>query len=110
MLPAAPFVWTTPTRPLVWAVMAGLGAVASLGHRLLILAHRRAPASVLAPFFYAQLLGAALLGFLVFGQAPDRWTLAGGAVVAASGLYLIHHERAQERARVRPLARGGDAG
>ena len=51
--------------------------------------------SVLAPFFYVQLLWATLLGFLVFAESPDRWTLAGGAVVMASGLYLVFHERAR---------------
>jgi drug/metabolite transporter (DMT)-like permease len=34
-------------------------------------------------------------GFLVFGDKPDLWTIAGGAIVIASGLYLLHRERAQ---------------
>lgn len=94
-LPVLPFVWVWPASSSTWLLLAGLGLFGALGHWLLILAHRRAPASVLAPFFYVQLLWATLLGFLVFGESPDRWTLAGGAVVMASGLYLVFHERAR---------------
>ncbi|MFZ1428925.1 MAG: DMT family transporter [Geminicoccaceae bacterium] len=94
-LPVLPFVWVWPASSSTWLLLAGLGLFGALGHWLLILAHRRAPASVLAPFFYVQLLWATLLGFLVFGESPDRWTLLGGAVVMASGLYLVFHERAK---------------
>lgn len=94
-LPVLPFVWVWPASSATWLLLAGLGLFGALGHWLLILAHRRAPASVLAPFFYVQLLWATLLGFLVFGESPDRWTLLGGAVVMASGLYLVFHERAK---------------
>ena len=92
-LPVTPFVWAWPAAPLTWLLLAALGAFGALGHWLLILAHRRAPASVLAPFFYVQLLWATALGFLVFGETPDRWTLVGGAIVIASGLYLVSRER-----------------
>lgn len=93
VLPVIPFVWVTPTSPLIWALMLALGGFGALGHWLLILAHKRAPASVLAPFFYAQLLWATALGMIAFGELPDRWTLIGGAIVVASGLYLLHSER-----------------
>ena len=92
MLPVLPFVWVTPPGP-VWLAMAGMGALATMGHYLLIQAHERAPASTLAPFMYTQLVGATLLGWLVFGDAPDRWTLLGGAIVGLSGLYLLWRER-----------------
>ena len=92
-LPVTPFVWACRPHPLTWLLLAALGAFGALGHWLLILAHRRAPASVLAPFFYVQLLWATALGFLVFGETPDRWTLVGGAIVMASGLYLVSRER-----------------
>ena len=94
-LPITPFVWAWPASNLVWLLLAALGTFGALGHWLLILAHRRAPASVLAPFFYAQLLWATVLGFIVFGETPDRWTLIGGAIVMASGLYLVFRERAR---------------
>jgi drug/metabolite transporter (DMT)-like permease len=71
----------------------------------LILAHRRAPASVLSPFMYTQLLWATTAGFLVFGDVPSRWTLAGAAIVVASGLYLLHRER-KVHATVAPTKTG----
>ena len=88
-----PFVWTTPTDPLVIALMVASGAFGSFGHYLLIAAHRLAPASVLSPFIYTQLVWVIALGYLVFGDVPNRWTLAGAAIVVASGLYLLHRER-----------------
>ena len=94
-VPVVPFVWVSPSSALGWALLAALGAFGALGHWVLILAHKRAPASVLAPFFYAQLLWATVLGFLVFGEVPDRWTLIGGAIVITSGLYLVSLERAR---------------
>jgi drug/metabolite transporter (DMT)-like permease len=93
MLPVLPFVWTTPNDPLIIVLMVVFGAFGSFGHYLLIVAHRLAPASVLAPFMYSQLLWATGFGYFVFGDIPNRWTLAGAAVVVASGLYLLHRER-----------------
>lgn len=93
-LPVLPFVWINPPTALGWILLPALGAFGALGHWLLILAHRKAPASVIAPFFYTQLIWAGLLGYLVFGDAPDGWTLAGGAIVIASGLFLVARERA----------------
>ena len=93
VLPVLPFVWAPPSNLPAWLALAALGVFGGLGQWLLIMAHQRAPASTLAPFFYAQLLGATLLGWLVFGELPDRWTLAGGAIVASSGLYLLRRER-----------------
>jgi drug/metabolite transporter (DMT)-like permease len=74
-----------------------LGVVASIGQWLVILAHRLAPASSLAPFFYGQLVWAALAGFLVFGDRPDGWTLTGAAIIVTSGLYTAHRERVRRR-------------
>ena len=92
-----PFDWATPT-----ARQIGLGLVygllASGGQWLIVLAYYRAGASVLAPFTYSQLVWAAALGFLVFGAAPDGWTLLGAAVIAASGLYTAHRERVRAAA------------
>jgi drug/metabolite transporter (DMT)-like permease len=87
-----PFVWTTPHDPLIIGLMVLSGALGSIGHYLLIIAHRLAPPSVLAPFLYSQLVWVILLGYWVFGDLPNAWTLAGAAVVVASGLYLLHRE------------------
>jgi drug/metabolite transporter (DMT)-like permease len=77
--------------------MAFMGICGSVGHYLLILAYRHAPASVAAPFMYTQIVSAILVGFLVFGDLPDRWTLTGAAIIIASGLYLAYRERARGR-------------
>ena len=88
-LPVLPFAWRAPLDATGWGLLAGLGGFGALGHWLMILAHRRAPASLLAPFSYGQLLWAAALGGVVFGEAPDRWTVLGGAVVIGAGIYLL---------------------
>jgi len=93
MLPVIPFVWSTPENALIVALMALIGALGSAGHFLLIVGHRLAPASVLAPFIYTQLVWTTTLGFLVFGDVPQRWTIVGGLIVVSSGLYLLNRER-----------------
>jgi len=93
MLPVMPLVWNTPDDPFIIFLMVAFGAFGSFGHYLLIVAHRLAPASVLAPFMYTQLVWAIGFGFMIFGDVPNSWTLAGAAVVVASGLYLLHRER-----------------
>jgi drug/metabolite transporter (DMT)-like permease len=93
MLPVVPFFWTTPTDALIIALMVVTGALGSFGHYLLIAAHRLAPAAVLSPFIYAEIPLMIVLGFLVFADLPNRWTLTGAAIVVASGLYILHRER-----------------
>lgn len=93
MLPIVPFVWSPPPSWFVIALMVLIGAFGSFGHYLLIRGHRLAPASVLAPFIYTQLVWTTTLGFLVFGDVPHRWTIAGGLIVVGSGLYLLYRER-----------------
>ena len=92
LLPVLPFVWTTPASILLIVLMVATGAIASFGHYLLISAHRLAPPAVLAPFIYTELVLVIALGFLIFGDLPTRWTLAGGVIVVASGLYILHRE------------------
>jgi drug/metabolite transporter (DMT)-like permease len=94
LLPVVPFVWTTPSDPLVIALMVATGVIGSFGHYLLIAAHRLAPAAVLSPFIYTEIVLVTATGFLVFGDVPNRSTLTGAAIVVASGLYILHRERA----------------
>jgi drug/metabolite transporter (DMT)-like permease len=72
-----------------------MGALGGLGHYLLALAHRYAPASVIAPFLYQQVIYMALFGYLVFGDVPNPSVWVGAAIVIASGLYLFSRERAR---------------
>ena len=98
LTPTLPFVWVSPPTFATLAIMVGMGVFGALGHWLLILAHERAPASVLTPFGYTQLLWMILSGLLVFGDRPSASVLFGAGIVVACGLYLIWRERA-ERAR-----------
>jgi len=70
-----------------------LGVLAGVGHALVIRAYVAAPASLLTPFAYLQLLWATGYGYLVFGQLPDRVSVMGMAVIVASGVALAWHER-----------------
>jgi drug/metabolite transporter (DMT)-like permease len=93
LTPALPFGWVTPPDGKTWAIMVGMGFFASLGHWLLILAHERAPASILTPFGYTQLIWMVAAGWLFFGDRPGGAVLLGAGVVVACGLYLITRER-----------------
>ena len=93
LLPVIPFVWTTPKNWLIALMLMGTGVLGSAGHFLLIAGHRIAPASVLSPFVYTQLIWVVMLGYLVFDHVPTAWTMAGAAVVIGSGLYLLYRER-----------------
>jgi len=99
LLPALLFVWTAPPSLAAWLLLALIGAFGALAHWLLILAHRRAPASLLAPFNYVQLVATVIISALVFDEMPDRWTLAGAAVIVGSGLYVFHRERVRTAMR-----------
>lgn len=88
-----PFIWTPPDGWFIVGLMVITGAFGSIGHYMLIVAHRLAAPVVLAPFMYMQLVWAIILSYIVFADLPNRWTLAGAAIVVSSGLYLLHRER-----------------
>jgi drug/metabolite transporter (DMT)-like permease len=78
-----------PTVPLHAAMLGAIGILGAIGHFLLIRAHAHAPATLLSPFGYSQLLVILLLGFVVFGEFPDVLGLTGIALIAGAGLGLI---------------------
>lgn len=87
-----PFSWVTPTPAEAgWAIV--MGVTFTVGHGLVATAYRKAPASIIAPFSYLQLLNSTVLGIFVFDAIPGSSTLFGGAVIAASGLYIAHRAR-----------------
>ena len=93
LAPFAIAAWETPDGWLEWTVACLMGVLGGLGHYLLALAHRYAPASVIAPFLYQQVIYMALFGYLVFGDVPSPWVWLGATVVIGSGLYLFARER-----------------
>jgi drug/metabolite transporter (DMT)-like permease len=95
--PLLPFEWVTPSFGWDWVLFVAIGVMAGVGHYFLTIAYSQAPAAVVAPFNYVQLIGAAVLGYLVFDNIPDLWTWVGAAVIVCSGLYLGHAERLRYR-------------
>jgi drug/metabolite transporter (DMT)-like permease len=93
MLPVIPFVWQPPANWVIAVMLVMIGVFGSTGHYFLIAGHKLAPASVLSPFIYTQLIWVVILGYLVFDHVPNGWTMAGAAMVIGSGLYLLYRER-----------------
>lgn len=94
------FYWSEPSYS-DWAFIGALCITSILGHFLLIRALELAPAAVLQSFHYLILVWAIILGFVFFDELPDAITIAGGAVVVSSGLFVVwrEHSAAQKRAR-----------
>jgi drug/metabolite transporter (DMT)-like permease len=93
LAPLGLWVWEWPADWLTWLMLCSTGVSGGFGHYLLILAHRRAPAPVLAPFSYVGIVSQSAMGYLVFSQVPSGWTLGGAAIIIGSGLYLLYRER-----------------
>ena len=89
----APFVWVNPQAASHGVLIVVIGILASVGHFLLIKAYDHANANLLAPYTYSALVWAVLLGWLVFGDFPDGWSLAGMGIIVLSGLYLANQQR-----------------
>lgn len=87
-----PFFWTTPVEPLHWLLFAGMGVVAGIGHYFVVKAFQYGEASVVAPFGYAQLIGATALGWLIWGDIPDLATVLGTALIIACGVFMGYRE------------------
>src|ERR1019366_3028593 len=81
-----------PLQPRHWPWIMTVGITGAVGQLLIIEAFRAAPASVIAPFEYTALLFGLALDWLLWSILPDQRTLIGGAVVTASGLYVIYPE------------------
>jgi len=87
-----PFAWVAPSwHDILFGILIGVASTA--GQWIVVLAFRYADASVLAPFSYSQLVWVSILGFLIFGEVPDVWTVVGATFIVASGLYTAHRER-----------------
>ncbi|MGH1480516.1 MAG: hypothetical protein ACRBM6_17595 [Geminicoccales bacterium] len=93
-----------PSSPTIeaWGWLAGLGVIARTAHMLAIRAFQLAPASVLAPFQYLEVLGATLLGAIIFGDLLDGLTGFGIAIIV--GLYVFYRE---QQADATPIPTGG---
>ncbi len=86
-----PLEWRWPTAA-AWALMAVISLMGAAAHYALIKALDFAEAGAVQPYAYSLLVWATVLGFLVFGQMPDGWTIAGAALVVLGGIYAWTHE------------------
>ena len=92
-----PFYWIPPQNWGHATLFVLMGLLGGLGHFMLIRAFDHAPAPVLAPFVYTQMVAVLVLGYAVFGDLPDRWSALGMAVVAASGAVIATRQRGVAR-------------
>lgn len=91
--------WVVPGGATL-ALLIAAGVVGGIGQLLLTEALRAAPVGVVAPFDYTQLVWAALLGLLIWGELPHPATIVGSLIVAGSGVYILHRELRRFRADV----------
>lgn len=91
--PLIPAIWVWPDNMIHWLLILLMGVLGAAGHWFVILAYRLAPAPILAPFTYTGILWMIVIGYLLFGDIPSTWTLAGSGIVIVSGLYLLYRER-----------------
>ena len=80
-----PWVWAMLPSGSLWGALLLMGATATVGHFLLILAYQRAPAATLTPYLYAQIGFAMLGGWLAFSHVPDGWSFVGMLMIAVCG-------------------------
>lgn len=86
-----PFFWVTPSLHDLLLLVA-IGTLGGVAQTLLTEAWASAQVSALAPYSYSSLLWAVLFGFVIFGDAPSLWTLAGATAIVAASLYIMHRE------------------
>ena len=79
-----------------WFTLAGVGIIATGSHLLLAQSLRLAPASIVTPFQYFEIIAATILGLIFFGDFPNALTWVGIFIIVGSGLYLFSREKAQE--------------
>jgi len=91
--------WDPQVPAWLWGLLVVMGVSGAVGHFLLILAYRRAPASTLTPYLYAQIGFAMACGWAVFGHVPDGWSVLGMGLIALCGaagawLTVVEHRAA----------------
>ncbi len=91
--------WEPQVPAWLWGLLVAMGVSGAVGHFLLILAYRQAPASTLTPYLYAQIGFAMACGWAVFGHVPDGWSMLGMGLIALCGaagawLTVVEHRQA----------------
>jgi drug/metabolite transporter (DMT)-like permease len=87
---AVPLIWRWQTPdPGLWAILIGMGALASLAQLLLTRAYSHAPAAQVGPFTYSTVVFAAAIGWIFWGEIPDLLSFGGTALVCLAGIMTI---------------------
>ncbi len=100
---ALPFIWVMPQSATEWTALTLMGLMGTIGHFLLILAYRRAPAASLMPLLYVQIAFAMLAGWIVFSHVPDGWSLLGMGLIAFCGAASAWLAVLESRVKLEPL-------
>ena len=90
--------WRAPSAE-EWLWLTIMGTLGAGAQFLIIRAYKAGEATFVAPFDYSKLLIAGLIGFFVFAEVPDLWTLVGAAVIVAATLYIARREASLGRAK-----------
>jgi S-adenosylmethionine uptake transporter len=102
--------WVYVPMPLGDLGLAALiGFIAPVAQMLWIAAYRAAPAALIAPIQYSQILWAVPFGFFLFGDMPDRWVAAGAFLIIASGLFILWRETHDKVSDTQPTLRPRNA-
>ena len=81
--------WPTTDQ---WLLLGGLGLIATVCHMLVVYAYQMASIGILAPFQYVEIIGATVLGLVIFNEFPDTITWLGVSIIVGSGMYMFHRE------------------
>jgi drug/metabolite transporter (DMT)-like permease len=98
MLAVLPFIWKTPASLTDWGLIASLGFLGGLAHYFVAKALTLAPAGVVAPFMYFQIIGSVVVGYALTGKMPDAATWAGALIIVAAGIYVGWIETREKKA------------
>lgn len=93
-LPGFTFIMPSTNQLLLLVI---IGAISFVGHAMVVIAFQKAEASLLAPLNYLEIVSAAILGLVVFGDFPDLQMWIGIAIIVSSGLYIAHRERIRSK-------------
>lgn len=88
-----------PATGFLWALLALVGIIGTVSHLLIVLAFARAPASLLAPFQYIEIVSATTLGLIVFNELPNGTKWLGILIIVSSGIYIFWREAQQSQKR-----------
>ena len=100
-----PFFWQSPDNLVHLGLLISMGILGGGGHYCLVRAFEVAPAPFVAPFTYLQIVGASLLGYLLFAELPNLWSCIGTLIIVLSGLVVLLGEQYLASQRLRTLDR-----